>query len=336
MVKLAIDIMGGDFAPDEMIKGVNLAIETYDDLDLTIFGDQKRINELLVPNERVHVVDAPQKIDMGEKDPVSVIRRNKELSLVQTFRALREGLVDGAVTAGPTQGVIVASHLIVRRLPGMKRVALCPTLPTFAGKSRLLLDVGANIDIKPEHMVQHAIFASVYIAETQKIKNPLVGLVNIGTEPGKGREQEKEVFHLLQDNPHINFFGNVEPKEILTTECDILITDGFSGNLVMKTIEGTAKALGLALKEEIGRTFFGKIGYLFMRNNLKAFKKRMSPDDVGGAVIFGVDGIIVKAHGSSNAYAFSRAIHQARLAVLGNVVAIMKEKLVVEDEQESD
>ncbi|MDD4212229.1 MAG: phosphate acyltransferase PlsX [Bacilli bacterium] len=332
MVKLAIDIMGGDFAPDEIIRGVNLAMETYDDLELTLFGDESKIQSLITPNPRIHVVHAPEKINMGEKDPISLIRRNKELSLVQTFRALREGLVDGVVTAGPTQGVIVASHLIVRRLLGMKRVALCPTLPTFAGKSRLLLDVGANIDIRPEHMLQHAMFASVYMTETQHIEKPLVGLVNIGAEPGKGRELEHEAFELLSHSPHINFYGNVEPKEVLTTECDILLTDGFSGNLVMKTIEGTAKALGMALKEEIGRNIWGKIGYLFMKKNLQAFKKRMSADDVGGAVIFGVDGIIVKAHGSSNAYAFSRAIHQARLAVLGNVVAKMKEKLVVEDE----
>ncbi|MFA6627267.1 MAG: phosphate acyltransferase PlsX [Bacilli bacterium] len=333
MVKLAIDIMGGDFAPDEIIKGVNLAMSTYDDLELTLFGDEVKINALLIPHPRVHVVHAPEKIDMGEKNPISVIRRNKNISLVQTFHALHEGLVDGAVTAGPTQGVIVASHLIVRRLPGMKRVALCPTLPMFAGKTRLLLDVGANIDIRPEHMLQHAMFASVYVAETQHIEKPLVGLINIGAEPGKGRPLEQEIFQLLSNSSHINFYGNVEPKDILTTDCDILITDGFSGNLVMKSIEGTAKALGMALKEEIARTLWGKIGYLFMKKNLKAFKKRMSADDVGGAVIFGVDGIIVKAHGSSNAFAFSRAIHQARLAVLGNVVSIMKEKLVAENEQ---
>ena len=228
MIKLAIDIMGGDFAPEEIIKGVNIAIDTYDDLDLTLFGDEDKINLFLRPSPRVHIVHAPEKIAMGEKDPVSLIRRNKNISLVQTLRALREGLVDGAVTAGPTQGVIVASHLIVRRLPGMKRLALCPTLPTFGGKMRLLLDVGANLEIRPEHMVQHAIFATVYYQETQNIARPLVGLINVGTEPGKGREIENEVYDLLSNNPNINFYGNVEPKELLTTECDILLTDGFS------------------------------------------------------------------------------------------------------------
>lgn len=333
MVKLAIDVMGGDFAPQEILKGVNQAIAAYDDLELTLFGDETIISQMVQPNPRLKIVHAPEKIDMGEKDPITVIRKNKQLSLVQALQAVRDQQCDGLVTAGPTQGVIVGAHLIVRRIRGMKRVALCPVLPLFGGKNRLLLDVGANTEIRPEHILQHAIFASVYYQETTKIKEPLVGLINIGTEPGKGREQEKEVFQLLTNSPHVHFYGNVEPKELLTTPCDILITDGFSGNLVMKTMEGTAKALGLALKEEIGRNLMGKMGYLFMKNNLKRFKARLSPDEVGGAVVFGVDGIIVKAHGSSNGYAFSRAIHQARLAILGNVIAIMKEKLVVEEDE---
>lgn len=334
MIKLAVDIMGGDYAPEEIIRGVNIAINNYQDLDLTIFGDEDKINLHLKPNPRVHIVHAPEKIDMGEKDPISFIRRNKNISLVQTLRALREGLVEGVITAGPTQGVIAATHLIVRRLAGMKRVALCPTLPTFVGKNRLLLDVGANIEIKAEHMLQHAIFASVYYEKMQNVANPLVGLINIGTEPSKGRELENEVYQLLSTSPHINFYGNVEPKEVLTTECDILLTDGFSGNLVIKSLEGTAKALGIALKEEISKNIWGKVGYIFMRKNLSAFKKRFSSDEVGGAVILGVDGIIVKAHGSSNAYAFSQAIRQAHLAVKENVVALVKEKLAINDDEE--
>lgn len=332
MIKLAIDAMGGDFAPVEIVKGVNLAIKTYDDIELTLFGDQFEIERFLLPSDRVKVVHTSHKLDMGEKDPITLIRKNKDLSMVMAFAAVRDKLCDGAVTAGPTQGAIVASHLIVRRLRGMKRVALCPTMPHFSGKSRLLLDVGANTEIRPEHIEQHALFASVYVRETQKIDKPLVGLLNIGTEPGKGRELEQEVYKLLEKNESIHFYGNVEPKELLSTECDILITDGFSGNLVMKSMEGTAKALGQALKEEIAKTLWGKIGYLFMKKNLKRFKDRLNPDYIGGAVIFGVDGIIVKAHGSSSAYAFSRAIHQARLAVKGNVIEIMKEKLVIADE----
>lgn len=327
MIKLAIDVMGGDNAPIEIIKGVNLALKEYDDLELVLFGDENIIKKYLTSSKRVSIVHTDKKLDMGEKDPIAAIRHNKDLSMVKAFAAVANKECVGAVTAGPTQGAIVASHLITKRIKGMKRVALCPILPYFAGKNRLLLDVGANTEIRPEYVLQHAQFASIYVQGVMKVKNPLVGLLNIGTEPGKGRELEKEVFNLLQNDKNINFYGNVEPKELLSTECDILVTDGFSGNLVMKTMEGTAKAMGMALKEEISRNLCGKIGYLFLRNNLKRFKHRLNPDDVGGAVIFGVDGVIVKAHGSSDAYAFSRAIHQARLAVLENVIEIMKDRL---------
>ncbi|HEY8444660.1 MAG TPA: phosphate acyltransferase PlsX [Bacilli bacterium] len=333
MIKLAIDAMGGDFAPKEIVEGVNLAIKLYDDLELVLYGNEKEIKKYLVPNNRVTIVHAATKLDMGEKEPISLIRTDKELSLVKAFKAVHDQECDGAVTAGPTQGVIVASHLIVRRIKGMKRVALCPELPLFAGKKRLLLDVGANTEIKAIHMLQQAQFATIYANKVLGIEKPLVGLLNIGTEPGKGRELDKEVYQLLSENALINFYGNVEPKELLTTECDILITDGFSGNLVMKTMEGTAKALGQALKEEIAKTFAGKLGYLFMKKNLHNFKNRLNPNEIGGAIIFGVDGVIVKAHGSSNAYAFSQAIKQARLAVKGNIINIMKENLTLEDNE---
>lgn len=332
MVKLAIDIMGGDHAPIEIIKGVNIAVKEYPDIHLTLFGDEKIIKEYLIDSDRVEIVNAPGRMDMGEKDPINTVRRNKELSLVQAFQSVADKKCDGVVTAGPTQGVIAGAHIIVRRIKGMKRVALAPVLPKFKGKNRMLLDVGANTDVRPEHIQQHAQIASIYIRETQGVKTPLVGLVNNGTEPGKGRELEQEVFKLLEQDDSINFYGNVEMKEILTTECDILITDGFSGNLVMKTMEGTAKAMGDALKEEISRTLMGKIGYLFMKKNLRNFKERLNPDSIGGAVLFGADGIIVKAHGSSNGYAFSRAIYQARQAVKGQVVQLMKEKLVDSNE----
>ena len=294
---------------------------------------EDKIKELLTDSTRINVVHTKDTISMGEKDPVSVIRRDKELSMVKAFQAVRDKECAGAVTAGPTQGAVVAAHLIVRRMKGMKRVALCPQLPNVFGKSRIMLDVGANTDIRPEHILQHAQYASIFYQETRGVEKPLVGLINIGTEPGKGRDQEKEVFKLLSEDDSINFFGNVEPKDMLTTECDILVTDGFSGNLVMKTMEGTAKAVGSLLKQEIKKSFKSKIGALFMKKSLNTFKATLNSEEVGGAVVFGVDGTIVKAHGNSSAYAFSKAIELCVKAVKGNVVETMKEKLaVVEDE----
>lgn len=324
MIKIAIDAMGGDYAPEEIVKGCNIAIDRFGDIELVLYGDETEINRFLVPNPRVSIVHAPRKLEMGEEDPIREIRNNKNSSMVMSFQAVKDGAAQGVVTAGPTQGAIVAAHVIVRRIKGMKRVGLCPQLPQIGGKTRLLLDVGANVEMRPEHLEQLAIFASIYLRETQGINHPLVGLLNIGTEEGKGRELDIETFKLLTDHPLVQFYGNVEPKELLTTACDILLTDGFTGNMVMKTTEGTAKAIGMILKEEIKRTFFGKIGFLFMKKNLENFKKRLSPDEIGGANIFGVDGIIVKAHGSSNAYAFSSAIGQARLAIKGDVINKMK------------
>ena len=333
MIKIAVDAMGGDFAPEQIVKGVNLAIKNNKDLFINLYGKEEEIAKYLDKSDRVVVINADHKLDMGEKDPVSVIRRDKELSMVKAFQAVRDKECAGAVTAGPTQGAVVAAHLVVRRMKGMKRVALCPQLPNVFGKSRIMLDVGANTDIRPEHILQHAQYASIFYRETRGVEKPLVGLINIGTEPGKGRDQEKEVFKLLSEDENINFFGNVEPKDMLTTECDILVTDGFSGNLVMKTMEGTAKAVGSLLKQEIKKSFRSKIGALFMRKSLNTFKSTLNSEEVGGAVVFGVDGTIVKAHGNSSAYAFSKAIELCVKAVKGNVVETMKEKLaVVEDE----
>lgn len=333
MIKIAVDAMGGDFAPEQIVKGVNLAIKNNKNLYINLYGLEEEINKYLEKTDRVTVVNALHKLDMGEKDPVSVIRRDKELSMVKAFQAVHDKECQGAVTAGPTQGAVVAAHLIVRRMKGMKRVALCPQLPNVFGKSRIMLDVGANTDIRPEHILQHAQYASIFYKETRGVEKPLVGLINIGTEPGKGREQEKEVYKLLEEDPSINFYGNVEPKDALTTECDILVTDGFSGNLVMKTIEGTAKAVGSLLKQEIKKSFRSKIGALFMKKSLNTFKSTLNSEEVGGAVIFGIDGTVVKAHGNSSAYAFSKAIELCMKAVKGNVVETMKEKLsVLEDE----
>lgn len=327
MVKLAIDVMGGDFAPKEIIDGINIALNEHKDLELVLFGDEAVIKKNVKHLERVKIVNAPQKIDMGEKDPIGEVRRNRETSLVKAFQALKDKEVEGVVTAGPTQGTIAAAHLIVRRIKGMKRVALCPTLPNLGGKARLLLDVGANVELKSEHLVQIAQFATIYLQETRNIEKPLVGLVNIGAEPGKGREVDKETYNLLKDNDKINFYGNVEPKELFTTPCDILVTDGFTGNMVMKTCEGVAKTIGSFLKDEIKASFSAKIGYIFMGKVFKKFKKVMNPDEVGGAILFGVDGVIVKAHGASTGYAFSKAITQAKNAVEGNIVQKMKDVL---------
>lgn len=327
MIKLAIDAAGGDYSYETTIPACLAAIEKNENLSLVLFGDEEKIKAKLGENtKRIEIVHSPRLIDMGEHDPISEIRRNKDTSMVMSFQAVKDKIVDGVVTCGPTQGVIVAAHIVIRRIKGMKRVALCPNVPSFKETGAIILDVGANTDIKPEFIVQYAEFANIYVKEVKGITNPKCYLLNIGTEPGKGRVLEQETYELLK-NSSIQFCGNMEPKELLTSDADIIITDGYTGNIAMKSFEGTAKAFGKALKEEIKSSLGGKIGYLFMRKNLKRFQERFSADKIGGANLFGVDGIVVKAHGGSSPEAFENAIHLAYKSVQKDIVNKMKEYL---------
>lgn len=326
MIKLAIDAMGGDFAPEQTVKGAMMAIKEYDDLELVLYGQTSEINKYLTTNERITIVESPRVISMGEHDPISEVRNHRDSSLVMAFRAVREKSVDGVVTAGPTQAVIAAAHVHIGRIKGMKRCALCPKLPSLKENGTLMLDVGANTEIRPEHIVQYAEYAYIYAQSVLGIKEPKVYLLNIGAEKGKGRELEQLTYDLLEKAP-LNFCGNVEPKEIMTSDADIIVTDGYSGNIAMKSLEGTAKGMGKLLKESIKSSLGGKIGYLFMRKNLKRFQDHFSAEKVGGANLFGVDGTVVKAHGASNAEAFFNAIRVARLSVKEQVVEKMKSYL---------
>lgn len=212
-------------------------------------------------------------------------------------------------------------------MPLMHRVALAPIIPSTDGRGRILLDVGANIELRSEHLLELALYATITAKEYLGIKNPKVALINIGSEEGKGRELEKETFQLLKNHPMINFMGNIEGKEVLSTDADIMLTDGYTGNVLMKTVEGTAKAMGSMLKEEIKSSLGGKIGYLFMKKNLKRFSKRLDASEIGGAMIFGIQAPVIKAHGSSSAYAFKNAIAQARLFVKNDVLNQVNEAL---------
>ena len=225
--------------------------------------------------------------------------------------AAKNGEVDAVVTSGPTQCVVMAAHLIIRRLKQMERVALCPLLPNLDGNPRLMLDVGANVELKPEHLGQFAIFATVAAKEILGIKDPKVGYLNIGSEPGKGRQVDKDAYYYLEALEGINFYGNLEGDDIINCPTDIIVTEGYGGNICMKSIEGTAKGMAKLLKQEIKSSLGGKIGYLFMRKNLKRFAKRMDTKEVGGAMIFGIGKPVIKAHGNSDGYAFSSAIKQA-------------------------
>lgn len=339
MIKIAIDAMGGDNAPVEIVRGCDLALDAYKDIELVLFGDEKQIKSLLKHQERVTIVNTTEVISMGEKDPVRAIRSNRDSSMVKALYSAKNGDTSAVVSAGPTQALIVGAHLVIKRMEKMHRVALAPIIPSVDQKGRILLDVGANIELRPEHLLELALYATVVSREYLGIEKPSVVLMNIGTEEGKGRELEKETFKLLKENPQIHFLGNIEGKEILTTEANIVLTDGYTGNVLMKTMEGTAKGMGNMLKEEIKSSLMGKIGYLFMKKNLKRFQKRMDASEIGGAMIFGIKAPVIKAHGSSNAHAFMNAIRQARQFVQNNVVEKVElalKDIIIEESSDSN
>jgi len=339
MIKIAIDAMGGDNAPLEIVKGCDLALEAFSDIELVLFGNEKEIKSLLKSKDRVTIVNTTEVISMGEKDPIKAIRNNRDSSMVKALYSAKNGETSAVVSAGPTQALIVGAHLVIKRMEKMHRVALAPIIPSIDQKGRILLDVGANIELRPEHMLELALYATVVSREYLGVENPTVALMNIGTEEGKGRDLEKETFKLLKENPQINFLGNIEGKEILTTEANIVLTDGYTGNVLMKTMEGTAKGMGNMLKEEIKSSLMGKIGYLFMKKNLKRFQKRMDASEIGGAMIFGIKAPVIKAHGSSNAHAFMNAIRQARQFVSNRVVEkveIALKDIIIEESSDSN
>ena len=322
MVKLALDAMGGDLAPKMPVLAALIGLKEYPDLDITLYGDENKIKEHLngFESERLHIVHTDTYLDMGEHDPVGAIRRDPNLSLVLAMKACKNKEVDALVTAGPTQCVIVGAHLVIRKMPGMQRVALCPILPSVDGKNRLMLDVGANVELRPEHLENLAIYAQSLAKIVLNVENPRVGLLNIGTEEGKGRQVDQETYQLLKNSKDVNFVGNIETKDILNPDCEIMLTDGFTGNMVLKTVEGTAKGTGQILKEEIKKTFWGKIGALFMKKNLASYKRRLSGEDVGGAMLCGVAVPVVKAHGSSNDREIFYSIRRAYSLVKKNLV----------------
>ena len=332
MIRIAVDGNGGDYGLETTVVGSMMAVKKFKDLEITIFGDEDRIKELLTDSTRITVVNTKETISMGEKDPVKAIRHQKDASVCLAMKACKNGEADACVTSGPTQCVVVGAHLLVRRLPQMERVALCPFVPNMDGHPRLLLDVGANVELRKEHLGSLAIFASVVSKEVLGVKEPKVGLLNIGAEPGKGREIDKEAYYYLQDLEGINFYGNVEPTEMVDCPADVVVTDGFTGNICMKSIEGTAKNMGKMLSQEIKSSLAGKIGYLFMRKNMKRFKERMSTKKVGGAMLFGLSKVVVKAHGNSDPESYFNAIRLAKEMVENDVISKVVEKLPKEAE----
>lgn len=332
MIKIAVDAMGGDNAPKITVEGAMKAAKQFEDIEITLYGNKYDIDKYLTNDKRIKIVHTLEHLTMAEKDAIKKMRRDKKSSMAMGLYSVKEGENDCFVTAGPTGPFVAGAHLIVRRIKGMKRTALTPLFPSLNGQL-LFMDVGANLETKPEHLIQYAKAASIYAEEALGIESPKVGLINNGEEKGKGRELEKSAFDLLEKDENINFVGNVEAKFMFTTEADILVTDGYTGNAILKSTEGALKAFGSVLKKEIGSNIWGKIGYMFMRKNIKRVVKTFDVSDIGGVILLGVNAPVVKAHGSSTEVDFSSAIKQARNVVNKDVVNKIKNRMMSEQDE---
>jgi len=328
-MKIAIDAMGGDHAPKEIVLGAIKAVQSFSDIHITLVGDENKINETLTKQDRISVLHTTEVI-LGTDEPVRAVRRKKDASMVLAAKQVADGSADACISAGNTGALMAAGLFVVGRIEGIDRPALAPTLPTIGGEGFLLLDVGANSDAKPEHLVQYAIMGSIYSEKVRAIKQPRVGLLNIGTEEKKGNELTKNTYTLLK-NSNLNFVGNVEARDLLDGVADVVVTDGFTGNMVLKTLEGTALSMFKMLKTALMSSFTSKLAAAVLKPNLIRLKNTMDYSEYGGAGLFGLKAPVIKAHGSSNAQAIFSAIRQTR-EMAGNDVVGLIQKAVEESD----
>lgn len=322
MMKIAIDAMGGDNAPKEIVLGAMKAAAEFKDIHITLVGDEKRIREHLAESERIEIIHTEEMI-LGTDEPVRAVRRKKDASMVLAARQVADGNADACISAGNTGALMAAGLFVVGRIDGIERPALSPTLPTIDGKGFLLLDVGANVDAKPEHLLQYAVMGSIYCEKVRGISNPRVGLLNIGTEEKKGNELAKNAFGLIKD-AGLNFVGNVEARDLLEGAADVVVTDGFTGNMVLKTIEGTALSVFKMMKEAMTSSLKSKLAAAVLKPDLVQLKSKMDYSEYGGAGLFGLNAPVIKAHGSSDSNALYSAVRQTREMVQNNVADTIK------------
>lgn len=313
---IAVDAMGGDNAPEAIVAGAQEALRQFSDIRILLAGRREVLNG--AEDERISIVDAREKIEMDES-PMFAIRKKPDSSLVRALMEMREGRAHAVVSAGSTGALLAGGMFKVGRIPGIDRPALAPVIPGIKGPV-MLIDAGANVDCQPRFLNQFGLMGSAYMKGVLEIENPRVGLANIGTEAEKGNKLSKETYELMRMQESYIFSGNVEAREIISGESQVIVLDGFDGNLILKYTEGLASAMGAMLKEELLRDVRSKFGALFIMPALKRFKARMDYHEYGGAPLLGVEGALVKAHGASDARAIRSAIGQARNMIKNDVV----------------
>lgn len=312
MITIAVDAMGGDNAPSEIIKGAVLAVQEKKDIKVVLTGDeaviQKGLSEYNYDKDRIVVVNAPEVITNNEA-PVMAIRRKKNSSIVVALNMVKNGEADAFVSAGSTGAVLAGGQLIVGRINGVERPPLAPLLPTMDGVS-LLVDCGANVDARSSHLVQFAKMGSIYMENVIGIKNPRVAIVNIGAEEEKGNQLVKETFPLLKNCNDINFIGSIEAREIPNGAADVIVCEAFVGNVILKLYEGLGMALVKKIKQGLMSTLKSKIGALLCKSALKETMKDFDASKYGGAPLLGLNGLVVKTHGNAKSAEVRNSILQ--------------------------
>lgn len=333
-MKIAIDGMGGDNAPAAVIDGAIQALKEYENIELYITGPKEVINSELAkytyPKDKVNVIDAKEVISPNEH-PVMALRRKKDASIVKALNLVKEGTCDGIISGGSTGAFLAGCTLIVGRIKGVERPALAPIMPGRRGNF-MIVDVGANVDCKPAFLVQFAKMGKIYYQKVFDVENPSIGLINIGEEEEKGNELTKSTFKLLKEETSLNFKGNIEPREISTGDINILVSDGFVGNTALKMYEGSASSiLGIVKDEVLKSSFISKLGIVLLKPVLKNIMKKFDYKEYGGAPFLGVDGICIKAHGSSDAKAFKNSIRQTKIFYENNVLNEIRNEFYIEN-----
>ena len=326
---IAVDAMGGDNAPDAIVAGAVQAVREYKDIKVLLAGPEARIKSLIADAQdvadRIEILPADEVITM-EEAPMLAVRKKVNSSMVQAMLAVREKRAGAVVSAGSTGAVLACGMLRIGRIRGIERPALAPVIPG-AKKPFLLIDSGANVDCQPKYLNQFGLMGSVYMRSVMGIEDPQVGLVNIGAEEEKGNKLTKETYQLMKAQKSYHFVGNAEARDIPGGDFDVVVADGFDGNIILKYTEGIVKALLSMLKEGLMSSTVTKIGAALSKPAFRDLKRKLDYNAYGGAPMLGVEGAVVKAHGSSGDEAIKNAIRQAREMLAGNVVEKIREGL---------
>ncbi len=342
-MKIILDAMGGDLAPEAPVRGAIDAAKAYG-VEIVLVGRGEEILEVLkkqgIDNlpAGMEIANADDVVDMHD-DPASVIHKRKNSSMIVGLKMLADGKGDAFVSAGSTGALLTGATLLVKRVKGIRRAAMAPAVPTKAGSKVVICDCGANAECTPEFLLQFGLVGSAYVHNVLGVAQPRVGLLNIGTEDSKGTSLQKEAYSLLQsanDKGLIHFVGNVEARAVPLGEVDVVVCDGFSGNVLLKSIEGTAMFMGSMLKRMFKKNLFSKVGYLLCKSGVGEIAKLLDYREIGGTQFLGIKKPVIKAHGSSDALAFRNAVKQAMTAAEGNFTSQLEQSLTAMKEIDHD